>query len=73
MGIKELFNGNLRKLPNEYGDVSVMLFLSSLLIPDICRQKYKCHQNAFYNTSKFIKYSAKLTDFNAVCAKAGVK
>ena len=24
MGIKQLFNDNLRKLPNEYGDVSVM-------------------------------------------------
>ena len=24
MGIKQLYNGNLRKLPNEYGDVSVM-------------------------------------------------
>ena len=26
MGIKQLYNDNLRKLPNEYGDVSVMLF-----------------------------------------------
>ena len=24
MGIEELYNDNLRKLPNEYGDVSVM-------------------------------------------------
>ena len=24
MGIKQLYNENLRKLPNEYGDVSVM-------------------------------------------------
>ena len=24
MGIKKLYNDNLRKLPNEYGDVSVM-------------------------------------------------
>ena len=24
MGIKQLYNDNLRKLPNEYGDVSVM-------------------------------------------------
>ena len=27
MGIKQLYNDNLRKLPNEYGDVSVMLYL----------------------------------------------
>ena len=25
MGIKQLYNDNLRKLPNEYGDVSVMM------------------------------------------------
>ena len=24
MGIKQLYNDNLRKLPNEYGDISVM-------------------------------------------------
>ena len=27
MGIKQLYNYNLRKLPNEYGDVSVMWWL----------------------------------------------
>ena len=27
MGIKQLYNDNLQKLPNEYGDVSVMRFL----------------------------------------------
>ena len=26
MGIKQLYNDNLRKLPKEYGDVSVMAF-----------------------------------------------
>ena len=26
MGIKQLYNDNLRKLPNEYGDVSVMRY-----------------------------------------------
>ena len=34
MGIKQLYNDNLRKLPNEYGDVSVMvrfLFVFDLL------------------------------------------
>ena len=25
MGIKQLYNDNLRKLPNEYGDVSIVL------------------------------------------------
>ena len=25
MGIKQLYNDKLRKLPNEYGDVSVMI------------------------------------------------
>ena len=31
MGIKQLYNDNLRKLPNEYGDVSVMSCLRSLI------------------------------------------
>ena len=26
MGIKQLYNDNLRKLPSEYGDVSVMIY-----------------------------------------------
>ena len=26
MGIKQLYNDNLRKLPNKYGDVSVMFY-----------------------------------------------
>ena len=42
MGIKQLYNDNLRKLPNEYGDVSVMHSLSAgtskgiSVIPVIC-------------------------------------
>ena len=28
MGIKQLYNDNLPKLPNEYGDVSVMFIFS---------------------------------------------
>ena len=32
MGIKKLYNDNLRKLPNEYGDVSVMYWKN--LIPE---------------------------------------
>ena len=28
MVIKQLYNDNLRKLPNEYGDVSVMIVVS---------------------------------------------
>ena len=33
MGIKQLYNDNLRKLPNEYGDVSVMPTPSYHIIP----------------------------------------
>ena len=32
MGIKQLYNDNLRKLPNKYGDVSVMVFAGRTLI-----------------------------------------
>ena len=31
MGIKQLYNDYLRKLPNEYGDVSVMSFFLSFV------------------------------------------
>ena len=30
MDIKQLYNDNLRKLPNEYGDVSIMCFISGV-------------------------------------------
>ena len=30
MGIKQLYNDNLRNLPNEYGDVSVMYNLKKI-------------------------------------------
>ena len=33
MGIKQLYNDNLRQLPNEYGDVSVMLYKANHLKP----------------------------------------
>ena len=32
MGIKQLYNDNLRKLPNEYGDVSVMVFWTHQIV-----------------------------------------
>ena len=32
MGIKYLYNDNLRKLPNEYGDVSVMQIAKIFLL-----------------------------------------
>ena len=32
MGIKQLYNDNLRKLPNKYGDVSVMLISFECII-----------------------------------------
>ena len=31
MGIKQLSNDNLRKLPNEYGDVSVMYLKNKII------------------------------------------
>ena len=43
MGLKQLYNDNLRKLPNEYGDVSVMI------TPEIRRKihrKNKTHAKA---------------------------
>ena len=34
MGIKQLYNDNLRKLPNKYGDVSVMRHFEIVKIVD---------------------------------------
>ena len=35
MGIKQLYNDNLWKLPNEYGDVSVMLIFDTMIGLDV--------------------------------------
>ena len=48
MGIKQLYNDNLRKLPNEYGDVSVM-YISILLTKHV---KY-----TYLYLFKFVLYS----------------
>ena len=34
MGIKQLYNDNLRKLPNEYGDVFVMIYVQNVFLPN---------------------------------------
>ena len=42
MGIKQLYNDNLRKLPNEYGDISVMMYLKYLQctsVPNMYQKK----------------------------------
>ena len=39
MGIKQLYNDNLRKLPNEYGDVSVMNRDIDFLFLVLCQNK----------------------------------
>ena len=36
MGIKQLYNDNLRKLPNEYGDVSVMMLIMHVQHESLC-------------------------------------
>ena len=36
MGIKQLYNDNLRKLPNEYGDVSVMVGFVMTVSAHLC-------------------------------------
>ena len=43
MGIKQLYNDNLRKLPNEYGDVSVMtkaIEVACFRVERVCRWTY---------------------------------
>ena len=36
MGIKQLYNDNLRKITNEYGDVSVMILVLTFAYDQIC-------------------------------------
>ena len=47
MGIKQLYNDNLRKLPNKYGDVSVMCV---------------CLQNQAYQSTETIACQQRRTD-----------
>ena len=52
MGIKLLYNDNLRKLPNEYGDVSVMLSKLDSVNIKACA---KFGQNPFIHAIKDIE------------------
>ena len=47
MGIKQLYNDNLRKLPNEYGDVSVMGELLEFDISDVVWIYFRCPDKLF--------------------------
>ena len=44
MGIKQLYDDNLRKLPNEYGDVSVMYIHVKNPFPQDIREKFIWNQ-----------------------------
>ena len=47
MGIKQLYNDNLWKLPNEYGDVSVMY------TPQLVMLTAKCCEMALVETIEY--------------------
>ena len=47
MGIKQLYNDTLRKLPNEYGDVSVMRMTEWCLVKVIQNGTMKFSINLF--------------------------
>ena len=53
MGIKQLYNDNLRKLPNEYGDVSVM-FRPVFNAKQVIHLAYFCFCAQIYNFDKMI-------------------
>ena len=54
MGIKQLYNDNLRKLPNKYGDVSIMI------LHLVCYE-----ERAFYTSDVYKNY--KLWSCQNVC------
>ena len=59
MGIKQLYNDNLRKLPNEYGDVSVMVenLLQMIFSALSTTWKFKTlHGYEFGRTERLLSY-----------------
>ena len=60
MGIKQLYNDNLRKLPNEYGDVSVMTVIVNVYIFWICRF---FHLSELFSNSFIEKIFLKLKNY----------
>ena len=58
MGIKQLYNDNLRKLPNEYGDVSVMVYFCISLdcMSSKDYNKLDSNQNFIHKHQWSIKY-----------------
>ena len=55
MGIKQLYNDNLRKLPNEYGDVSIMI--NDSFIEQIDMHYYPTHCFKVQMTKIYISVS----------------
>ena len=49
MGITQLYNDNLRKLPNEYGDVSAMYVLAFLTAGTNCKICFVWIKSALQN------------------------
>ena len=72
MGIKQLYNDNLRKLPNEYGDVSVMLINEKLIdLLESTFQREGSHYLDCNDKSAFFKEEPKNTHFGhaKMCVK----
>ena len=60
MGIKQLYNNNLRKLPNEYGDVSVMMLFK---MRTIVRSKIQIIINGMKQNPVLIANMAEKTNY----------
>ena len=52
MGIKQFYNDNLRELPNEYGDVSVMIWQISVVFVELRSSKRNNKQKESEHTAR---------------------
>ena len=78
MGIKQLYNDNLRKLPNEYGEVSVMVHSVRLFEIYIHAGKFfhnvpKCLVKWFIVYKAGVSHNAKQTQLPFLCNASKIK
>ena len=66
MGIKQLYNDNLRKLPNEYGDVSVMVLYN---VPISSQRLFIWQMKALFHKTFFSSRRGSIMNMMFNCCK----
>ena len=81
MGIKQLYNDNLRKLPNEYGDVSVMVIIKRMyvfvfedhMLDWHSIREVLCSSFKFFSVCSYTSVTVTLCITTALCITASAK